>query len=273
MRYQATLCLLFVCICVYLKQLYARNDVDVYHNREVGLDFKSIQPQRRLQRRKPRATLDTFIKKAGISMINMLDIGANRGDFTRSMLKLFPNLSSTMIEGNKEHKESWLDIQRGAGYIGVIASKTGQQTWFRYENGPSTGDSMFRETGEFGSKMMPHTVDVLSLDDFITNNAIKNSFDFIKIDVQGAELEILRGGTKTLKGVKAILLELPFFGVYNEGSPDFVEYVSFMKEIDFHPYEITEMHSIRTFLMQVDILFLHGSVRREMQTDKSPKLF
>ena len=103
-------------------------------------------------------------------------------------------------------------------------------------------------------------VPTYTLDDFLEKHEIKQSFEFIKLDVQGAEVMILQGGEKVLSTVKAVLLELPFFGVYNNGSPDFVEYVSFMKSIGFLPYEITELHPIKTFLFQVDILFLHKTV-------------
>ena len=38
--------------------------------------------------------------------------------------------------------------------------------------------------------------------------------DFLKIDVQGAELEVMKGGTKTLRTATVVMLEVPFFGVY-----------------------------------------------------------
>ncbi len=258
--YLQTLVVLFMCVHI----------ISIAEGNLNSTSISQVQ-RRRLQRPKPRATLDSFLTKAGISMNNMLDIGANKGDFTRTMLKIFPTLNSIMIEGNKEHMINWQDIKRGKGYIGILSSKSEEKTWYRNVDEPSTGDSLYRETSTFGSKMTGIVVNTFSLDDFITKNGITTKFDFIKIDVQGAELEILHGGKETLKNVKAILLELPFFGVYNEGSPDFVEYISYMKDIGYLAYEITEMHSMRSYLMQVDILFLQKNIYTQLSQRAIPK--
>lgn len=47
-------------------------------------------------------------------------------------------------------------------------------------------------------------VDVVTLDNYFKDISV----DFIKIDVEGAELEVLQGGLQTLKYVKVIVLEV-----------------------------------------------------------------
>jgi len=53
------------------------------------------------------------------------------------------------------------------------------------------------------------------------------------------------------------LLEIPFFGSYNEGVPTFSEHIQAMDSLGFLPYDITEEHSIKGFNVQVDILFIN----------------
>ena len=56
--------------------------------------------------------------------------------------------------------------------------------------------------------------------------------DLIKIDVQGAELDILRGGKECLANAKDVILEAQHVD-YNIGAPKFEEVIDFMKENGF----------------------------------------
>ena len=79
--------------------------------------------------------------------------------------------------------------------------------------------------------------------------------DLIKLDTQGSELDILRGGLGCLKNASLAYLELPILN-YNLGSPRFGEYLDFMKQCDFVPYDICELHYSNGVLIQADILFI-----------------
>ena len=52
-----------------------------------------------------------------------------------------------------------------------------------------------------------------------------------------------------------IILEVPLFGQYNKGVPDFVEHLVFMKELGYLVYDILESHYIEGKNRQVDIMF------------------
>lgn len=57
------------------------------------------------------------------------------------------------------------------------------------------------------------SVETTSLDHFIEMNKI-NSVDFIKIDIQGAELDVFKGGINTLKDTVFIVSEVEFIPLY-----------------------------------------------------------
>ena len=88
------------------------------------------------------------------------------------------------------------------------------------------------------------------------HNNYPKKIEFIKIDCQGAEIPILKGGQEIIKNTEVILLEMPFAGQYNKGVPSFQEHICYMKSIGFIPYDITEIHKAFDILIQVDILFI-----------------
>ena len=85
----------------------------------------------------------------------------------------------------------------------------------------------------------------------------ERGFDFIKLDVQGYELEVLRGAQRILAGVEAVLLEVSLLKI-NRGAPILDEVVAFMRERQFVAYEILEIHRrpLDRAMNQVDIIFV-----------------
>ncbi|WP_442936438.1 FkbM family methyltransferase [Nostoc sp.] len=80
---------------------------------------------------------------------------------------------------------------------------------------------------------------------------------FIKIDVQGYELNVLSGAKKVLKSSDLILLELQFFRFSSEMIL-LHESIAWMNEQNFQPYEIVNVlrRSLDNAMGQCDILFI-----------------
>ena len=72
-----------------------------------------------------------------------------------------------------------------------------------------------------------------------------------------AEIPILKGSTDILEKTDFIILEIPLFGQYNEGVPDFACHINFMNSIGFIIYDIIDNHYINNFNMQVDAIFIN----------------
>ena len=73
--------------------------------------------------------------------------------------------------------------------------------------------------------------------------------------MQGAELEVLRGGVDTLKNSEIVQLEVPFL-VYNKGAPTATEVIGFINSSDFAPFDVSGfIRPDGVSLAQVDILF------------------
>ena len=75
------------------------------------------------------------------------------------------------------------------------------------------------------------SVDTVSLDFFTKENDI-GAVDFIKIDIQGAELDVFKGGVETLSDVVAIVSEVEFIPHYID-QPLFGDLCTFLAEKGF----------------------------------------
>lgn len=76
------------------------------------------------------------------------------------------------------------------------------------------------------------TIKTISLDHFTREYKISR-VDFIKIDIQGAELEVFQGGKSTLEDVVAIVTEVEFVRLYKQ-QPLFGDICVFLSEQGFY---------------------------------------
>jgi FkbM family methyltransferase len=95
---------------------------------------------------------------------------------------------------------------------------------------------LYNNLVEFTALKSTSSVDTVSLDRFATDHAVVD-VDFIKIDVQGAELDVFQGGTGTLPNVVAIVTEVEFLALYT-GQPLFGDVCAFLSEqgLMFHKF-------------------------------------
>ena len=93
------------------------------------------------------------------------------------------------------------------------------------------------------------TIKTIPLDKFLNENNIK-SVDFIKIDVQGAELDIFKGGNEALKEVLKIVCEVEFIPHY-KNQPLFGDICEFLDSYDlmFNKFLELEGRSLRPLII------------------------
>jgi len=198
----------------------------------------------------------TQLRCLGFEPKFVLDVGANRGDWTRQFLKIFPQASFIMIDGFP-HTDEWADLLRSSNVkatVAILDSTEHEVTW--YANGGSTGNSIFKEQTHHyeknvGQKAMAHTLDGL-----LSKFGWPKPFELVKLDVQGAEIAILAGAPHVLEHAEVMLLELPLAGSYNLGAPSFAGYLRFLDEAGFQPYDTTELHRTSGIAIQIDLIFV-----------------
>jgi hypothetical protein len=125
--------------------------------------------------------------------------------------------------------------------------------WYEMKN---TGDSFCREKTRFFADCKVIQRETIDLNSFAEKFVGKKNL-LIKIDCQGAEIPILKGASEILKITDFIVMEMPLFGIYNEGVASFGEHIRYMESIGFVPYDVLESHYMNGFNMQIDMLFIN----------------
>ena len=140
----------------------------------------------------------------------------------------------------------------------LLNDKIEEVDWYEERN---SGDSFFKEKTKHFLKTKPIKRNTIDLNSIINrDNILRNEKNiFIKIDCQGAEIPILKGSTSILTNTDFIILEIPLFGKYNEGVPNFLQHIQFMDSIGFCPFDMLENHYVNNFNIQIDMLFINKS--------------
>mgnify|MGYP001341409097 CR=1 FL=1 len=200
------------------------------------------------------------LKKMGYIPDTILDVGANKGDWTNRMMKIYPNANYYLFEANKYNYNKFNNHNNITIINEILNDKIEDVDWYQI-NG--TGDSFFKERTKNYLNTIPTKKTTTTLDVIIEkNNFCKDSKNiFIKIDCQGAEIPILKGSTKILNSVDFIVIEMPFFGQYNENVPTFLQHIQFMDSLGFIPFDIIDKHYLNEFNMQIDMLFINKNHR------------
>ncbi len=96
----------------------------------------------------------------------------------------------------------------------------------------------------------------LKLDTIVKRHSLPHPY-ILKIDVEGAELDVLRGATEVLTHTEAIIIETPIV-LRKEGASSFGEIVSFLHQRGFAIFDIAEMsyHQKTGFLNLANAIFV-----------------
>jgi len=198
-----------------------------------------------------------ILKQKGYYPDTILDIGAHHGNWTNSMKQIYNDSKFYLFEGIDYPQLTEFQNNKNVKVYNIILNdKIEEVNWYQMKN---TGDSIYREkTSNFKNCeiIKKQTIDLDT--HILKNNLFQESKNIlIKIDCQGAEIPILKGCASIYEKTDFIILEMPLFGQYNEGVPNFLEHITFMNSIGFITYDIIDNHYINNFNMQVDVLFIN----------------
>lgn len=116
--------------------------------------------------------------------------------------------------------------------MSVLSDQDGKLVDF-YENADNPGgNSYYKETtGAYTDKHKIRKM-TITLDTLVKQNNWKKP-NLIKMDVQGAEMDILKGAKETLSECTDLILECQYEN-YNDGAPKFAEMVQYLESIGYY---------------------------------------
>lgn len=187
----------------------------------------------------------------------VVDIGAYVGEWTTTFRTFFPDCPALMVE---PQEAKWDGLHRvceanpGVRLAPILLSDVESIVDF-YEM--EQGSSMMAELTAWPRKVLRKRA--VRLDDLLAEHSDLGAPDFLKLDVQGAELTVLRGATKTLAAAEFVLLETAF-KPYNEGAPLVGEVIQFMADRAYSPVDVWGEHrGASGGLVQIDLLFMNNA--------------
>jgi len=176
------------------------------------------------------------------SSFTLFDVGANKGDFSILVSKAYPKSSIHSFEPSKITFDLLNRNVMNYSNINPVKLAFGSERKemnLHYDFDTSGLASLYkRDLSHLGINFeTKELVNVQTIDEWVdANNIIP---DFIKIDVEGFELSVLKGAVKTLKNVIAVQFE--FGGTAIDAKTHFRDYWNFFQELNFSIHRYTPL--------------------------------
>jgi FkbM family methyltransferase len=193
--------------------------------------------------RLPKSPRYSLLGLRHLPIRSIIDVGANTGQFAREIITVFPQAHIYCFEPLTEPYEElrkWAEKQDGRVTVFNVAlgDKVGNVEMLKHlDHSPS---SSFLKTTDLSHLLYPHTqrqspvlTQMTTLDEWI--KTLPNSLTpeiLIKLDVQGYEDRVIRGGRETFKITKACILEVNLDNLY-EGQAEFKEIIELLYALGF----------------------------------------
>jgi FkbM family methyltransferase len=194
------------------------------------------------------------LKKLGFMPESIVDVGAAQGHWAAMAARLWPRAAILGIEPNEGNIPFLEETKKQLPHFDYLRGLLGREDKQVQYVDASDQTSLF-DVAAPGEKL--GSAHMYTLDSLLQR--LPRPPQFIKLDVQGYELEVLSGGTEAMRTCDALLLEVSFISFF-EGVPTVDQVVAFMRERGFHWYDVMGIYR-RPYddaLAQLDVMFLRS---------------
>jgi FkbM family methyltransferase len=208
--------------------------------RRMGYELHKL-PHRLPPPRRPLGHMPLFlddVRARGFKPKSILDVGANRGDWSRIAAAVFPDASFLMIEPQREmivHLQQFCREFPQARYVeagaGAAPGELTLTIWADFE-----GSSLLPlENTTIAQDKTRRDVKIITIDSLYNDES--QLPDMVKLDIQGFELEALKGGEKLFQRAELFILEVALIE-FMPKEPLLSEVVAFMAQRGFEAYDL-----------------------------------
>jgi FkbM family methyltransferase len=210
-----------------------------------------------------RASLE-YLKRHGVVPTAAADVGGCTGEWSRVFLDTFPGTPVLLIEPQDRYTEQLSRLVVEHPSMEYVQALVGEKkniegvTFYVHDDRFGGGSSLYQERTNVPYHKITSGMTTL---DAICHGCRTPRPDFLKLDTQGAELDVLNGAPTVVHGAKYIMIEVSVWQ-YNKGAPLIGEVFAWMTSHGFVLFDLCEVHRIGDGLLnQLDLLF----VRRELE--------
>ena len=198
----------------------------------------------------------------------ILDVGSNHGWFFHCWKDWCPEARIHAFEPRVEAAQKAIELYGDDSELTVnqvaVGDKLGEAEFnvlegskvasSFLEHDQKTWDAVAFKTGEITSRRVP----IVTIDDYCSEQGIDSVY-LMKIDVQGFEMNVLRGAEKSLSFIDHIFVESGIQSLYHD-APNFTDVFRFMKDHDYHLMGMRTWHRGNHVLMETDMLFRRNAL-------------
>jgi len=200
------------------------------------------------------------LRDKGFAPNGIIDVGAHQGDWIRAVRRVFREAPILALEAREEQRETLsrvcAEIPGVQFRIALLGSEAKSAVRFQVHG---SGSSLFLERSD--AHRTVREMQMRTLDELVSADSRLNAPMFLKLDVQGAELEVLQGAEQTLARSEIVQLEVALLN-YNEGAPLAGEVIEFMGSKGFMIFDIVGfVRPNGVDLAQIDLLFVKNTSR------------
>lgn len=167
---------------------------------------------------------------------NTIDVGCHKGEILELLLKYAPNGKHFAIEPipyfYKRLKDKFPSVEV-LPY--ALSDENSQSEFFWIKNKPAYSGLNKRAFSEKNNNIEKIKVEVKRLDDIIPENV---SINFIKIDVEGAEMKVLKGAQTTLKKNKPLIAFEFGIGGSDYYQTNAADIFNFLENLNYKIYDL-----------------------------------
>lgn len=196
-----------------------------------------------------------LLKLKGFNPNFIVDVGCGYGEWTKKIIRIYPNSKYILFDAdfNNFNKLKILKNYYDNINFKICLLSNIKKNYTFYSMG--YGSSIFEENTKHPRKKKK--IKSTTLYDELKNK-IYNSNNLLKLDVQGAEMVIIKGLRSLLNKFEAIILETSLHN-YNKNAPLFYEIHKFMNLNGYKLYDIYDLKRLgefKSYLLQFDCLFV-----------------
>jgi FkbM family methyltransferase len=201
------------------------------------------------------------LSRLGFRPRTVVDVGV--AFETRELYEAFPEANHLLIEPLVEFEPSLKKIcsRYRAQYILAAAGEAAGISVLNVHTDQLDSSSLLAEVEGPSVDGAQRQVQVVTVDDVCFERGLTGPY-LVKADVQGAELKVLAGASKTLHETEVVILEVNLFGTMF-GGPQLFDVLTYMKERGFVAYDLWGFlyRPLDGALAQVDIAFVRENGR------------
>jgi FkbM family methyltransferase len=191
----------------------------------------------------------------------VIDVGVAYG--TPELYASFPDAAFLLVEPLREWEPTLRELagKLGGRYELVAAASVPGTVRIRVPEVSGHSTIYPKDDSGLDRGWVEREVPKARLDDLVSNHALESPY-ILKVDVEGAELDVLQGAPEVLANSLAVALEVTLMDVF-EGGASFAEVVAFMAEREFVIYDVVGgfCRMGDAALYQLDLVFVPKNSR------------